>query len=79
MLTLCTMAASKVPCIPTALTSCTLSPSLGCLQSVLSYAEIAEKCGLADIIQAEALCVDCMQASLLFGKIDQWVSPQHHL
>jgi hypothetical protein len=38
---------------------------------MLTFAEIQHTCGLAEISQAEDLCVDCMQASLLFGKIDQ--------
>ena len=41
------------------------------LQSELTFAEIQHKCGLANSSLAEALCVDCMQAALLFGKIDQ--------
>ena len=78
MLTVCTLAASKVRCTPSAMTSFACARSRQFFQSALSYAEISDKCGLADLTQAEALCVDCMQASLLFGKIDQWDSPQRH-
>ena len=44
-----------------------------------SLADIQRTCGLAEIGQAEDLCVHCMQASLLFGKIDQWVSQHCYL
>ena len=49
------------------------------LQSLLTFADIQRTCGLAEIGQAEDLCVHCMQASLLFGKIDQWVSQHCYL
>jgi len=40
-------------------------------KSRLTFADIQSQCGLADISQAEDLCIDCMQSLLLKGKIDQ--------
>jgi hypothetical protein len=74
MLTTCTLAASKVSALPQCRASLPCFSRSLPRQPVLSFAEIQNSCGLADISMAEHLCVDCMQASLLFGKIDQCVS-----